>query len=500
MATAPAEALRPLDRDLHVDCCVIGAGISGLTTAYLLLQAGREVTVIDDGPIGGGETGRTTAHFVDALDDRYEHLLSWRGVEATRVAAASHTAAIALAEDIVARESIACDFVRLDGYLFQPDGRHPDRLANERDAARTAGLDGLSMVDRAPWPDFDTGPCLVFPGQAQLHPLRYLRGLSLAIRRLGGEIYTGSRVEKIEGKIAVKLKVHGGSTVTAKEVVHATNAPLDTPAEIYLKEFPFRSYVIAAPMPAGALAPGLYWDNQDSYHYLRSQRVDDGELLIVGGEDHPTGKADHGDERYARLEAWARERFPMMGEVAYRWSGQVFEPVDGLGLIGRYLDRPHQYIISGDSGNGMTHGTLGARLVADLVTGRENPWEKVYDPARKPKNVKHFLGMGIPAAAGYARKVTTGHKDPSDIEPDSGAIVEVDGEKVAVYRDATGAEHRVSALCTHRGCVVAWNGSEKTWDCPCHGSRFAPNGELLTGPASVPLEPVSDRTRKRPAA
>jgi glycine/D-amino acid oxidase-like deaminating enzyme/nitrite reductase/ring-hydroxylating ferredoxin subunit len=500
MDTAPAEHLRPLERDLSADCCVIGAGISGLTTAYLLLLSGRQVAVLDDGPIGSGETGRTTAHFVTALDDRFEHLLSWRGADITRLAAQSHAAAIDMVEEIVAREEIACDFARLDGYLFQPDGRHAGRLAAERDAAGHTGLAGVRMIERAPWPDFDTGPCLVFPRQAQLHPLRYLHGLARAVRRLGGEIHTGTRVEKIEGRTQVKLKTHGGPTVTAKEVVHATNAPLDAPAEIYLKEFPYRSYVIAAEIPAGMLPAGLYWDNQDSYHYLRTQITDRGERLIVGGEDHATGKADDGRERHARLEAWARERFPMLGEVVYRWSGQVFEPVDGLGLIGRYLDRPHQYIISGDSGNGMTHGTLGARLVADLVTGRENPWEKAYDPSRTPRNVKHFLQMGIPAASSYARKVTAGHRDPSDIAPDAGAIVEIDGEKVALYRDAAGEEHRVSALCTHRGCVVAWNGTEKTWDCPCHGSRFATNGELLTGPASAPLEQVSGGKRKRPAA
>ena len=497
MDTAPGARLRPLDHDVTTDCCVIGAGISGLTTAYLLLRAGRDVTVIDDGPIGGGETGRTTAHLCDALDDRYDHLEEWRDARIARLAAESHSAAITLVEDIVAREGIECDFRRLDGYLFQPEGRQVGPLEKEAEAARRAGLD-VRLIERAPLEDFDTGPCLMFPRQGQFHPLLYLRGLAHAIRTMGGEIYTGTRVEKLQGESPVYVKTAQGATVTADEVVHATNAPLDEPAEIYLKEFAYRTYVVAAPIPEGALPSGLYWDNDDPYHYVRSQATDDGELLIVGGEDHPTGKANDGDERWARLEAWARTRFPMMGEVRYRWSGQVLEPIDGLGLIGSYLDRPHQYIISGDSGNGMTHGTLGACLVSDLIRGRESPWKEVYDPTRTPRNVKEFLQMGIPAVTGYARKVTAGGKDTGEIPPGEGDIVDSGGEKVAVYRDDEGTEHRVSAVCTHRGCIVAWNRAEKTWDCPCHGSRFAPNGELLTGPAVSPLEPA--REKKEDAA
>lgn len=493
MDSAPVEHLRPLDRDLKTEICVIGAGISGLTSAYLLLQSGRKVIVVDDGPIGSGETGRTTAHLANALDDRYYHLASWRGEHVARLAAESHTAAIQSVEDTIVAEQIDCEFTRLDGYLFQPDGKHSEKLEQELEAAHKAGLHDVRLIERAPWKHFDTGPCLLFPRQAQFHPLKYLHGLARAIRRLGGEIYTGSRVEKIEGEDRVHLKVHGGHTITATDVVHATNAPLDSPSEIYLKEFAYRTYVIAAEIPAGSVPPGLYWDNDDPYHYVRLERTHEGELLIVGGEDHATGKKDDGEERYARLEAWSRERFPDFGEVRYQWSGQVFESIDGLGLIGPYLDRPHQYIITGDSGNGMTHGTLGARLLTDLIAGKENPWAEAYDPKRKPKAVRELLAMGVTAASSYARVVTAGKSEGTTIEKGSGEIIDGEDGKLAVYRDIAGNEHRLSAACTHRGCIVAWNSIEQTWDCPCHGSRFAPNGELLTGPAMAPLEAPSKK-------
>lgn len=467
---------------------MIGAGISGLTCAYLLLRAGKKVIVIDDGPIGSGETGRTTAHLANALDDRYRHIAHWRGEDVAGLAAESHTAAIQIIEDTIAAERIVCDFTRLNGYLFQPDGKHGDKLEKELKATHAAGLTDVELIKRAPWGHFDTGPCLRFPRQAQFHPLKYLHGLARAVRAMGGEIYTGSRVEKVEGDDRLRVNIAGGHTVTADEVVHGTNAPLDAPSQIYLKEFPYRTYVIAAEVPVGSVPPGLYWDTGDPYHYVRVQRTDEGELLIVGGEDHATGKKDDGDERFARLEAWSRERFDGFGEVRYRWSGQVFESLDGLGLIGPYPDRPRQYIITGDSGNGMTHGTLGARLVTDLITGIENPWYKAYDPKRTPHALKEFLDMGVTAASSYARKITAGKSADTIIERGTGEIIDSEDGKLAVFRDAAGKEHELSAECTHRGCIVAWNGTEQTWDCPCHGSRFAANGELLTGPAMTPLK------------
>ncbi|MGH7725856.1 MAG: FAD-dependent oxidoreductase [Candidatus Eiseniibacteriota bacterium] len=499
MESAESPELSPLKTDLDTDVCVIGAGISGLTTAYLLLLAGRKVVVIDDGPIGGGETGRTTAHLTNALDDRYSNLASWRGADNAKLAAESHTAAISLVESIVRSEQIDCDFERLPGYLFQPDGDHTEKLVEELDASRHAGLAGVRLVDRAPWKEFDTGRCLVFPDQAEFHPLRYLNGLARAIQRLGGTIHTGTRVVQIDGEDPVRLET-GGPHITAREVVHATNAPLDAPAGIYLKEFPYRTYVIAASIPKGSVAAGLYWDNDDPYHYVRLQKTDAEDLLIVGGEDHPTGKADNADERYGRLEEWTRKRFSRLGEVRYVWSGQVLEPVDGLALIGPYLDRPHQYIITGDSGNGMTHGTLGARLVSDLILGKVNRWATAYDPMRIPKNVRQFVEMGVPAASSYARRVTVGKPEGMvDVGLFEGEIVLEDGKQVAVSRDASGREHRVLAACTHRGCIVAWNSAEMTWDCPCHGSRFAPNGELLTGPAMTPLKSVRKSEAAKPA-
>jgi Rieske Fe-S protein len=249
-------------------------------------------------------------------------------------------------------------------------------------------------------------------------------------------------------------------------------------------------------VPRGSVAKALYWDTQDPYHYVRLQRLDDGdggtdfELLIVGGEDHKTGQAENGRERYARLQAWAHERFPMLGTVLFTWSGQVMEPVDGLAYIGRNpLDDDNVFIATGDSGMGMTHGTIAGILLTDLILGRENPWAALYDPRRKPlAAVGEYARETLNMAVQYTDLVTGGDVASTDeIDPGSGAVIRRGLTKVAVFRDEKGILHERSAICTHLGCVVHWNPTEKTWDCPCHGSRFDKFGKVSNGPANADL-------------
>jgi glycine/D-amino acid oxidase-like deaminating enzyme/nitrite reductase/ring-hydroxylating ferredoxin subunit len=296
---------------------------------------------------------------------------------------------------------------------------------------------------------------LRFTRQAQFHPLEYLDGLARGIMRDGGKIFGQTHANKIEGGPEARVRTSHGPVVTSEVVVVATNTPVNDLVAIHTKQAPYVTYVIGVRVPKNSVTRALYWDTGDPYHYVRLQSENDYDVLIVGGEDHKTGQADDGNERFARLEQWTRERFPQMGEVEYRWSGQVMEPVDGLAFIGRNpLDNDNVYIATGDSGQGMTHGTIAGLLLTDLIQGRKNAWEDLYRPSRVSlKAIPEYASENLNVAAQYVDRIT----------------------------------HRRSAVCPHLGCVVAWNSSEETWDCPCHGSRFSANGKVYQGPANSDL-------------
>jgi glycine/D-amino acid oxidase-like deaminating enzyme/nitrite reductase/ring-hydroxylating ferredoxin subunit len=468
---------------IHVDVCVIGAGIAGLSTGYHLARQGASVIVIDDGPIGGGETGRTTAHLASALDDRYCELERLHGADGARMAAASHAAAIDDIAAITARHGIDCGFRHVDGYLFAPAGSSPDIVRRELDAARRAGL-AAELIARPPAIAVDIGPCLRFPDQAQFHPLAYLRGLAQAFVEAGGQIHTGVRAERVEPGKPGRIVTDGGETILASAIVVATNAPISSRVTIPLRQAAYRSYVVGLDLAPGAVAPALFWDTADPYHYVRvADGVGGRQVLIVGGEDHKTGQADDATARYDRLEDWAREHFPMVGTTVARWSGQIMEPADGLGYIGAMGDGT--YVITGDSGNGLTHGALGALLVTDLVLGRSNPWATLYDPHRTSlRAAGSLVRENANTAAQYADWLRSGDvRSADDIAPGQGAIVRRGLHMVAVYRDEAGACHERSAACTHLGGRVHWNAAEKTWDCPCHGARYDAMGRVVNGPA-----------------
>jgi glycine/D-amino acid oxidase-like deaminating enzyme/nitrite reductase/ring-hydroxylating ferredoxin subunit len=482
MANSPMPQFPPLDEDAEAEICVIGAGIAGLTTAYLLALSGRDVVVVDLGDVCGQETPRTTAHLTNAVDDRYVEIERLHGEEGARLVAESHTAAIDQIESIVENEVIACDFERLDGWLFLQPKDEEDLLDAEREAALRAGVAGVERFERAPIPSFDTGPCLRFPHQAQFHPLRYLAGLCGAIHRDGGRIHGRTRVVEVEPAERVHIRTAQGPEIVADSVVVATNAPITERFAIHGKQAPYRTYVVAFEIASDVVPRALYWDTGFPYHYVRLAPLAGGaEALIVGGEDHRTGRADDELERHVRVEAWTRQRFPEAGEVMHRWSGQVMEPADKLAFLGR-MDAENVYVATGDSGQGMTHGTIAGMLISDLVLGRENRWTKLYDPGRVPvKALPKLLQESVGTAAGFAAWVTAG--DADSLPPGAGAVVRRGLAKVAVYRDQGGTLHERSAACTHLGCVVAWNPAESTWDCPCHGSRYDAWGRVTHGPA-----------------
>ena len=493
MATANTPLQRRLKENIRTDVCIIGAGIAGMTTAYLLAKEGRSVVVLDDGPIGGGMTGRTTAHLTNAYDDRFVEMEKLHGADGARLIAQSHTAAIDRVEAITREEEIECGFERLDGYLFMPPNDSSDLLNDELKASHRAGLTAVEMIQRAPLESFDTGPALRFPRQAQFHPLEYLAGLTRAFTRLGGRAFSETHATNITGGERARVETAGGPTVTCDPIVVATNSPVNDRVAIHTKQAPYVTYVIGVQVPKGTITRALYWDTPDPYHYVRLQ--DDKtnalrEILIVGGEDHKTGQENDGSERFARLEQWTRERFPQAGEVEFRWSGQVMEPADGIAFIGRNpLDDDNVFIATGDSGQGMTHGTIAGMLLTDLLQGRKNPWEDLYSPSRITlRAFPEYAGENINVAEQFADYVTAGEINSVDeLKPGQGAIMREGLTKLAIYRDDGAMVHKLSAVCPHLGCVVAWNSTEKTWDCPCHGSRYRADGRVYNGPANSDL-------------
>ena len=490
----------PLLEDTQADVCIVGAGISGLTTAYLLARAGRSVLVLDDGDIGGGETHRTTAHLVNALDDRYLRLERLHGAEGARLAANSHSAAVDEIEHIVQAEDIACDFARVDGYLFLAPDEDASLLDQELDAVHRAGLTQVERRSQTMLGRFDLGPSLRFPGQAQFDPMKYLVGLAQAIERAGGRIHGQTHVRGVDGKAGC-VRTEEGTKVAAGAIVVATNTPVIDRVAIHTKQAAYRTYVVAFRMRPGTVARALYWDTADPYHYVRTQRMEDGqELLIVGGEDHKTGQGDESGQRFARLAAWTLERVPDAGAIAFQWSGQVLEPVDGIAFIGRNPGGPDNvYVVTGDSGNGMTHGTIAGLLLSDLIAGRDNPWEKLYDPSRITlRAAPEFARENLNVAAQYAELIAPGEIESVDaLAASTGAVMRRGLKMIAAYRDEHGVVHERSAICPHLGCVVEWNDVEHSWDCPCHGSRFEPLGRVINGPANTGLQDIDESSAGR---
>ena len=446
LATADLLQPPPLLSSEEAEVCVVGAGIAGITTAYMLALEGRSVAVLDDGALGSGETHRTTAHLVNALDDRYFELERLHGSRGAKLAAKSHTAAIEAIEEIVGRESIECDFERLDGYLFVPSGESTDVLTRELAAAQRAGV-AIEYAEHVPLDFHDFGPALRFLGQAQFHPLKYLNGVAGAFKRLGGRIYGNTHATRIEGGAHPRVETATGAEIRAGSVVVATNTPINDRVAMHTKQAAYRTYVVAARVPAGSVRHVLLWDTSDPYHYVRLQPANGDrahEFLIVGGEDHKTGQESDAAARFAALEAWTRSRFPMVTDFAMRWSGQIMEPVDGIAFIGRNPGDENVYIATGDSGNGMTHGTIAGMLVPDLIAGRDNAWATLYDPARKSlRSALQYARENLNVAAQYADYVTPGDVGSlEDIPPGEGAVVRVGFRMVASFRDEVGAMHQ----------------------------------------------------------
>jgi glycine/D-amino acid oxidase-like deaminating enzyme/nitrite reductase/ring-hydroxylating ferredoxin subunit len=478
----------PADGPIATDIVIVGAGIAGLTAALLLAKAGKQVTVLDDGEVGSGQTGRSSAHLNSAIDDGFVAIEKHHGPDGARVAYQSHAAAIDFLERMCREEQIDCGFARQDAYLFGPVAD----LERELAAAQRAGVADVQLVATPALTGCSlTGPALRFGKQAKFDPLKYVLGLAAAAGRAGVRIHTGARVTTVEphnpknGERPIAIIDDGDATVEGDAILVAANAtaPLHW-MELNFKMASYRTYVVVLSIPAGSVADVQYTDSADPYHYCRLIAPDQ---LLVGGEDHRVGQFPAGSDPFARLTAWAKQTFPTAGDVINQWSGQVQETPDGLAYIGKSPTGDGLYLITGDSGMGLTHGTLGARIVVDQMLGRTNAWAKVYDPHRRPVTAE-TIKEDANTSAQYLDLVTGGDvSDASQIPKGEGAVVRRGLHKVAIYKAPDGAVREMSAVCTHLKCIVHWNPAEKSWDCPCHGSRFSCEGKVVMGPATKDL-------------
>jgi glycine/D-amino acid oxidase-like deaminating enzyme/nitrite reductase/ring-hydroxylating ferredoxin subunit len=494
--TAKRTPTPPLEQSAEADVCIVGAGIAGMSAAYLLAREGKSVIVLEKSALNSGETPRTSAHLSTVLDTKYKTIAQMHGEDGARKAAESHAAAISEIEAITAREGIDCEFKRTDGYLFLAKDDFQATRKEEFDASRSAGL----PVEWSPSPPRlqCIRECLRFPGQAQFHPVKYLAGLDAVLQNLRVRLHSQTEVTEIAGGEIAQVKTSRGFEVSAGSIIVTTNTPVNDWVKIHTKQAAYRTYVVGMTIEGDPPPPFLYWDTADPFHYVRTEQVTNGgqteNLLIVGGEDHKTGQEGTDHDQYTRLATWAREYFPNAGTVKFRWSGQILNSMDGLAFIGRNpADKENIFIVTGDSGNGLTHGTIAGMLLRDLILGRENPWAGLYDPSRKNlRAVLPFVGENLNIAAEYGNWLRPGEvDDESKIEPGTGAVIRRGLSKAAVYRDSSNQLHELSAVCTHLGCIVAWNALEQSWDCPCHGSRFSPDGKVLNGPATRGLDPAT---------
>lgn len=499
MLEATNTAFKPLDKPMETDVLIVGGGVAGLMTAYQLLNAGKCVILVEDGEIGSGETGRTSAHLTYSLDSQYAQLESRFGEEKARLIGDAHKSAIDWIEALVEREKIDCHFKRVDGYLFAHPTDDETTIEKEYEVTNRFGLK-TTILETIPGVVLEeTKKCLHFPQQAQFHILMFLQALAEVVARKGGNIFTLSKAKEFTENSAVV----NGFEVKAQHIVLATNTPIAGPLITHTKQWPYRTYAIAATIPKGSVDYALWWDTGDQdvpwvqkpYHYVRMEvGTDLHDYLIVGGEDYRTGQEDReeipADTRYNRLEAWARRHFPAITDIAAQWSGQVINTVDGCGFIGKNPKSETTFIITGDSGNGITNAAIGAQLITDLIYGRENKWAEVFDPSRSV--VIHAPGDYLKEVGNmvrqYAEWIMPGDlKTVEDLKSGEGAVLREGLKKIAVYRDENDQLHTCTAVCPHLGAIVQWNADEKTFDCPAHGSRFTALGKVLNGPSNGDL-------------
>ena len=503
-----------LTKDLQTDVCVVGSGIAGISTAYELVTRGVEVVMIEARDVISGESGRTSGHLSSALDASYADVASKHGADGARLAAESHAWALKRVGEISERLGIDCEYRTLPDYeisqyerenpkhdfevkLLQEDVRKASELgipARYEEGYAIKGWDGTP----------DQRDAAMFAEQATFHPTTYMVGILkwLAVQP-NFACYTHTRMMSIEEKGLISKEVVigtlDGRTITCKDAVEATCIPLQKLSIVAQMEF-HRTYCISIRVPKNSIEDCLINDQADPYKYIRFTACDDdNDYLVIGGCDHKVGQEQESG-RFAELETWVRERFTKASSVDYKWSGQVLDSTDLVGFVGLNQGTSHTYVVTGDTGHGLTQGVLAGKLIADEIQSIDNPWSKLYNPKRLPpvSSLPSMLMHDVQINTQYERLVQSDVTDIEDLAPGTGGVIKPTTKMpIAVYKDDGGEAHRLSALCPHLQGVVCWNDAEKSWDCPIHGSRFSKDGICVMGPAKAGLTPADETWASR---
>ncbi len=482
-----------LEKNISVDVVVVGGGITGITTAYLLSRSGKKVALVDKGSLHSGETAYTTAFltsFPDAKLSSIEH--KW-DIEKVKWVLRSGDESINIIEKISKDENIDCDFKRCPVFIYAINSSHAEDLESESKIARQAGYKFHFKSDSAL--PFENSGYLELPNQAKFHPLKYLSKLSDVLGKNGVEIYENTLVTNLDdNNDGVVVTTENGNTITAKNAVMATHITFGGPLLVQSEIQPYETYVISAEIENKNLPENLYWDTNDPYYYTRIEKTSDGKtILLLGGADHKTGETvNDASEKYSQLERHLKEILPGVEyKIQLRWSGQVIESVDGLPFVGFLPEKKHTLVATGFAGAGLTLGTISARIITDLINEKENELTKLY-PVVRVKGIDQVIENGATIIREYLRKYLGKFSDidVDSLKIDAGKVFDENGKKIAVYKSKDGTVTKLSAVCTHLGCIVNWNDDQKSWDCPCHGSRFLSDGSVMGGPATAPLKKV----------
>lgn len=487
----PYETSNQPEKNIVYDVIVIGGGITGITTALLLQEAGKKCLVLEAANLCFGTTGGTTAHINTLLDTPYTTISKNFGKEDARLVASVATEAVDLIRQHVNVYNIDCGFTGAHAYLFAQDEKQEKELESIFDATRDAGLK-IEYTDKIPMPLFFSKAVNV-AGQAKFHPVKYVHALAKAFENMGGVIMQQCRVTGVENNETVSVESEKG-TFKSKDVIYATHIPMGVNL-LHLRCVPYRSYAMAVLLDGENYPTDLAYDMYDPYHYYRTQEVDGTNYLIVGGKDHKTAHEPNTDKCFLELEAHIREHFDVR-EISYKWSSQYFESADGLPYIGHLPGQPENvYVATGFGGNGMTYGTVAAITLKRMLLNQDTKYVELFDPNRiKPiAGFANFIKHNADVVKQFVGKFFSGEElnEIADLAPGEGKIVKYNDEKIGLYKDEEGTLHAVNPVCTHLKCEVKWNGTEKSWDCPCHGARYSYDGQVITGPADKGLETIS---------
>jgi glycine/D-amino acid oxidase-like deaminating enzyme/nitrite reductase/ring-hydroxylating ferredoxin subunit len=500
MESTPTTSYPSLTEDIEVDVAVLGAGIAGISTAWEVAATGRSVALLEAGRIASGVTGHTTAKLSSLHTLAYSRISRTAGAEAARLYAESQQSAVERAATIAGQLGVDCDLERLPGFAYAATEAAVSRVRAEADAARAAGLDASYVTDTGL--PFAVAGAVRVEHQAQFHPRKYLLGLAADLVARGGRIFEGTRAVGLRERPQCRVTTEQGRTVMARDVVVATHYPVFNRALLFARLRTRRELVVAGPVPAPDDPAGIYITPEENTRSVRTAPYRDGQrLLIVTGEHFTPGDADVA-ERWERLAAWARDRFPS-ADLTYRWATQDATASDRIPFVGPFHPgTQHVHVATGFGGWGMSTGVMAGHLIAATIAGQHLPWTGLYDPRRfhplreagalaglQGHVVRHFVGDRIrPSRV----------RSTSDLAPGTGAVMRVGRRQLAVYRDPTGGLQSLPARCSHLGCIVHFNAAETAWECPCHGSRFDVDGTVIQGPANRALRRVDTPHRQPP--